>query len=383
MASVRRKRGSKFWFACFSTPTGERKQVSTKATDKKEAMKIAWAAEEAARRQATATQARKIISDLVKSLHGTPVSNVTCSKFFAGWKKRRSAEVGEASMSRFEDVEKSLAEYFGKGWDRPLCEVTEPQIAEWRNGLCERVGVGTVNTYLKIAKQAFGDAWAEGFIQESPATKIKLMKKRDSTEKKTFTVEQFDSVLSHASGEWEGIILAGLYTGQRLSDIAAMQVAQLSHGWWRFKTRKTGAQMAVPLATTISDWMKKWLDERKIASKYVFPTSAASVEKNRASTLSNQFYRIMTAAGLVPKRNNKISKGIGRSGKRSTNEISFHSLRHTCTTWMKAQGVSEAVAMAFIGHESEAVNRSYTHLPEETLMEAMRQMEKFSVVRVA
>jgi len=52
---------------------------------------------------------------------------------------------------------------------------------------------------------------------------------------------------------------------------------------------------------------------------------------------------------------------------REQNQLSFHCLRHTAATLLKAAGVSESVAMEFVGHDSASVSRSYTHIPTEVL----------------
>ena len=41
MASIRRKRGTRYWFACYTDNTGKRKQRSTKETDRRKAKIIA------------------------------------------------------------------------------------------------------------------------------------------------------------------------------------------------------------------------------------------------------------------------------------------------------------------------------------------------------
>lgn len=386
MASLTKRRKSPNWVACYSLPDGTRLQRSTGTKDKATAMKIALSCEAAAKRKVTADRAREMISEIVEMIHGDAVSNVSCAEYFRSWKERRRTEVKAPTLDRYDDVTKSLSAFLGKAWEAPVAELAQAQIADWRDELARRYSPVSVNIYLKVVKQALKDAWCDGKIVASSAEKVKLLKiKNEGSSKKAFTPDQYNRILAASKDEWEGMIIAGLFSGQRLSDIAWMEVDHIKNGWWRFKTRKTGMQMAIPLSAQFLDWLGKWLKVRKIASKYVFPIAQERVDsgKGRSGKLSGQFYRIMAEAGIVPPRNNNISKGIGRSGKRAVSELSFHSFRHTCTTWLKAQGVSESVAMAFVGHESESINRNYTHMPESTLLEAMREMEKFSVVKVA
>jgi len=381
MASVVRKRKSQFWYACFSLPDGRRRQLSTRTKDKKTAQKIAWAAEEASRKKATSEQARKIIAGVVEEIHGELVSNESCAEYFERWKARRSRELARATVDRIGDVFKSLGEFLGSGWGRPLSDLTPGLVAGWRDGLAVRYAPVTVNVYLKIVKQALRDAWSDGILSESPAVKIKMLKiPKGGSGKKVFTTAQYVALVAVARGEWLGMIHAGAFTGQRLSDIVSMKLADIEDCWWRFKSRKTGAMMAIPLASAFLDWLRVQIGGRKFASAYVFPDAHRIFESSngKVGTLSNQFYRIMVDAGLAEARDNNASLGVGRAGKRAASGLSFHSFRHTCTTWLKAQGEPESVAMAFVGHESKAVNRSYTHLPEASLLAAMKKMEAFA-----
>lgn len=58
MASVRRKPGSKFYYACYTAADGTQLQKSTKSTDKKTAQKIADELEEPFRKKCTVSHGR-------------------------------------------------------------------------------------------------------------------------------------------------------------------------------------------------------------------------------------------------------------------------------------------------------------------------------------
>jgi integrase len=81
----------------------------------------------------------------------------------------------------------------------------------------------------------------------------------------------------------------------------------------------------------------------------------------------------LVRAGLAEARTNK-STGKGRNTKRQHNELSFHCLRHTATSWLKNAGVSDSVARELMGHESAAVSRRYTHLEDQVLRAAVDKM---------
>lgn len=81
----------------------------------------------------------------------------------------------------------------------------------------------------------------------------------------------------------------------------------------------------------------------------------------------------MAAAGLTKKRDH-LGKDKGRGTRRQINEKSFHSLRYTATSLLKRAGISNAVAMDIIGHDSEAVSRIYTNIDSETKRQAIAKL---------
>jgi integrase len=66
----------------------------------------------------------------------------------------------------------------------------------------------------------------------------------------------------------------------------------------------------------------------------------------------------MEEAGLVTARKaNHAGTGKGRTTKREVSELSFHSLRHSAVTFLKASGASDVLAREIVGHDSAAVSR--------------------------
>jgi integrase len=90
-------------------------------------------------------------------------------------------------------------------------------------------------------------------------------------------------------------------------------------------------------------------------------------------TLSNQFSELLVECGLREPQSHK-SRGIGREGKRTGLDLSFHSLRHTAVSLLKDAGVPDAVVMALVGHESTAMSHRYTHVGKEALSRAAKTL---------
>ncbi len=178
-----------------------------------------------------------------------------------------------------------------------------------------------------------------------------------------------------ADDEWRGMILFGFYIGQRLGDIASLtrQKLDLERAEIKLRTDKTGRLQILPLAAPLLKYVKK-LRLANDPNTPLFPRAFAIVERQgRTGNLSNQFHKILVAVGLAEKRSHH-GTGKGRNASRKLNDVSFHSLRHTATTQLKAAGISDAIAREFVGHDSEEISNSYTHIPTEILREAAKKL---------
>ena len=166
-------------------------------------------------------------------------------------------------------------------------------------------------------------------------------------------------------------MLFGLYLGQRLGDLARLtwRAVDLTTGEIAFTARKTGRRIVLPLVQTLTDFLAS-LPATDNHDAFIFPHAASA---KRTSHLSYQFRNILVDAGLTQPRTYE-STGRGHSGAREASEISFHSLRHSAVTMLKAAGLSDFLAREIVGHETAAVSRHYTHLSTDDLRNAMQRL---------
>lgn len=150
----------------------------------------------------------------------------------------------------------------------------------------------------------------------------------------------------------EGAILFGVYTGQRLGDIARLrwENIDLETDTLAFTTRKTHRRQILPIAPPLRKWLGTHRHPKAPSNGSLFPALLAKVGKaGRVGPLSNQFYGLMASVGLVaPRSHQRKADGLGRDGRRDRNNLSFHSLRHTATSLMKNAGVSPAIVQEFV-----------------------------------
>jgi len=242
----------------------------------------------------------------------------------------------------------------------------------------ERVSPRSVNHAIKFLRMVFKTAKEDGkYHDENPAVGVKVAKLRDENRRRGFTIPEIKRVLKAANYEWRSLIFFGLYTGQRLGDLACLtwQNVDLERDEIRFASRKTGRTMIIPIARPLRAQIEK-LPAGDDPYEPLHPRAFASVTKSGAvKTLSRQFYELLADAGLtMPKAHRRSEEAPGREGPREMSPLSFHSLRHTATSLMKNAGVNASVVMHIIGHESEAISAHYTHVDEDTKRVALSKM---------
>lgn len=379
MASLRKKPNSCYWIACFTDGDGVQRQRSTVTTDRAKAFAMAQKFEAAYSMKLTEAQARKVVSDIYEQIHGEQLYHATTRKFLTDWIDGKKPELSIGSHKRYQSAVDKLLEFLGERSDRDIAYVHKRDLTELRDKTAAALTVSTANTDLKILRVAFRQAVTDGLRLDNPASAVRTLddrKKTGATERRPFTEKELKKLLSVAEGEWEGLILGGLYTGQRLGDLSSLlgRKIDLAEEVLTFRSQKTGRDMVIPLAKPFLDYLKKLSPLAPDAP--VFPKSYA--ERGEADgesrRLSAQFHTLLVKAELVDARPKDKNSGKGHSVKRIVSELSFHSLRHNTTSWLKKAGVPESVVRDIIGHESELVSRNYTHVDDATKRKALRNL---------
>jgi integrase len=334
------------------------------------------AAHKAERGKLTEHAARKVISEIYALSHDDILPNASAEEFLNAWVQRKEIETAAGTARKYRDVVTQFLEFLGDQKRNDVSRVTTKTIAAFRDQMSKRLSIGSTNIALKILRVAFTQAKREGYCSENPAEAVPIIKRREEkTERRPFTLPELKRILAVANEEWKGLILFGLYSGQRLKDLASLtwQNLDLERQELRLVTSKTGRRQILPLATPLLRHIE-CIGAGDNPQQPLFPKLSATLGKTgRSGHLSNQFYQILVAAGLAAARTHERT-GKGRSSRREANELSFHCLRHTATSLMKNAGISPAIVQEFIGHDSPAISANYTHIELESLRKAAESL---------
>lgn len=363
MAALRKKFHSKFWYACFTLPDGKRVQRSTKETKRKDAQDKADTWEKLSKERAKARQSHKIIAEIYRAAHNEELPESTARTFIAAWLERRRGEISPASLTAYKGATERFLAWLKTGADRSIAELETRHFVAFRDTEAKRVSASTANKFTKLLRVIFEDARRDGHTAENPAKdcpRLKVANKDTSDSRRPFTLDELRRILAGADEEMRSLILFGLYTGQRLGDLARLARANIDieAGEIHLTTAKTGRVVRVPIAAPLLSHIEA-LPAGDDPKAYLHTRAAFSSQPAN----SNRFGDLLASVGLTaPRAHTAKEQGKGRAARRATSQISFHSLRYTATSLMKNAGISPAIVQDIIGHDSAEMSAHYTHV---------------------
>jgi integrase len=379
MASIHKdSRGkSPFWYCAFYGADGRRMFRSTKATDRKVALKICFGWEQASaqarRKELTAAQARKVIAEMVAVSSGETLSFHTVRGWLNDWLTNKVGVVSERTLSRYRQVIRDFLTHMGSRAGASIASVSPGDIIAFRNQLFEEGrSVPTCNAIKNMLSVPFEAARKLGFVPINPVSAVELLKDRSSKlGREPFTAQEVVGLVESAQGDWKGAVLLGATSGLRLSDVVNLcwESIDLSAGLLRIETRKTGRVVVLPMHPDFATWLSR--RPRGIGKAPVFPELAGKLVAGGGG-LSVQFREIVEKAGIT-------GHVVTRHGKgRATNSQTFHALRHSFVSALANAGVVADIRQKLAGHASSKAHVGYTHHEIETLRGAIEKLPRLS-----
>jgi integrase len=378
MASIHKDpRGkSPFWYCAFYGADGRRMFRSTKATDRKTALKIclAWegAAAKARAKELTAAQARKVLAEIVAFSSGETLSFHSARSWLNDWLTNKTGAIAETTLGRYQQVVRDFLEHIGRRAEASIAAISPGDIIAFRNKLrAEGRSVATCNSIRSMLNAPFESAHKLGFIPINPVAAVEPLKERTvKSGREPFTAQETARLVDAAEGDWRGAILLGATSCLRLGDVANLcwESVDLAGGLLRIETRKTGKAVVLPMHPDFVEWLSG--RRRGIGKAPVFPELAGKLIAGRRG-LSVQFRNIVEKAGVT-------GRVVTREGKgRTTNSKTFHALRHSFISALKNAGVASEISQRLAGHSDSKVHAHYTHYELQTLRGAIAKLPSF------
>lgn len=377
MASILKPEGYRYWVCSYRAADGRWLKKSTKKKNRTEAMHIciAWekAAAQASNRNLTAAQARKVLAEMVTFSTGESLTAYTLESWLTEWETNKAGGAKSATMERYRQVMRDFKTCLGDRAKAPLTSITTGDIVAFRDNL--RKGgraISTCNTVVKkILSVPFESARKHGYIPTNPVSAVEQLKEDGKTRisiREPFTAPEVKRLVTHAKGDWMGVVILAATTGLRLGDAVGLKWEDIDqgNGFIRLTTQKTGEVVELPIHKDFSSWLSE--QTQGIGKAPVFVT-LSKARVNGKSGLSSQFRSLMKTAGIVE----TIKAKAGKAGRNRFSK-GFHGLRHTFISTLANKGVSAEVRQKLTAHSDEEVHKFYTHLERKTFKAAVNKI---------
>jgi integrase len=259
-----------------------RVQRSTKETDRKKAQRLAESFEEVARDRLTARQAQRVVADTYQRLTGNSLPTTITRNYFKSWLDRKKPETSASTHLFYAGKARRFLEWLGDRANATVLDITPEDILAFRTCENERVRPATLNHALKVLRMVFEDAKRDRFIADNPADSVRLVKAEGGRSRRPFSIDEIKQLLASASEEWQTLILFGLYTGQRLGDLARLTWAHidLRNDELSLRTSKTGRRQIIPIAPPLRSHLTRINGHTKNCDEPLHPNAFASVIKS-------------------------------------------------------------------------------------------------------
>lgn len=291
--------------------------------------------------------------------------------FSAVWKKYLPNAKANKTFKAW-DTEVHLYEK----WIKPVIgDMSMPSIAAFhlekikKNMLDAGRAPRSVEYALAVIRQVFNYARDHDlFSGQLPVDKVKIPRK-DNRRIRFLTYDEAEKLLNELlkySQDLHDMALLALHCGPRAGEIFGLtwKDIDLDRGLVTLRHTKNRHVRHVPMTDRVQEMFKnrelireqdKDKDlERNKDNDLVFPSRKGGMRKE----ISNSFERAVKNLGW--------NKGIDDARQK----IVFHSLRHTCASWLVMAGVPLYTVKEYLGHRQISQTERYAHLAPDSLQQA-------------
>ena len=229
----------------------------------------------------------------------------------------------------------AILKFFGK--DKKINTITQMDISNFINS-CRNAGLqdSSINVHLSKLATIFNRLLEDEIIDKK--IKVKKIKLR-SKEKNIISQEMEEIFLSNIKKEvHRDLVVLLLETGLRINEALNLKKEHidLQEGFLYIYANKTDTPRAVPITSRVREILSK-----RIGNADLFP-------RVRYNAFYMMLKNAVKAAGLPE-------------------DITVHSLRHTCLSRLAKNGANASLIMAWAGHKKLSTSQQYIHMNPQDL----------------
>jgi len=247
--------------------------------------------------------------------------------------------------------------------NKTLQEITMLDAEKIVNGMIKKgLAVRTAQYVAAVLRHALNKAVERGYLQVNPVSKIKVPRKDNRRIRfltKDEAVKLLDELKKRSQRAYEMAFLS-LNTGMRFGEIASLtwQDIDFDNGIIYIKDPKNRTGRVAYMTEGVKKLLLNKKKNTNGNNNFVFYT-----EINNRKYAPDAFKNAVKRLGL----NNDVTD--------PRNKVVFHTLRHTFASWLVQAGTPLYTVKELLGHKSIAMTERYSHLAENTMREAIKNIE--------
>ena len=284
---------------------------------------------------------------------GAGVKGYTLSEFRKDYIDYVKLHLARKTVENAERVMKTFVTFIG---EKSLSDLTLQDLEKYMQSRKGKVADSTINIDVRTLKAAMGVAVTWGKLSVTPFRQAKSIRVAQK-EKKFLTSKEVANLLGAIKEEWyKNLVEFALVTGLRRGEVLNLRRAD-----YDIKSGVILVQSSESYQVKGGKFRRVALNDEAIAILSSLPGTSewffidGQGEKIREDLATKKFKRYAKEAGL-------------------SNDLHFHSLRHTFATLARNNGMSRNIVQAILGHASEKTTEGYIGKDIETMKEQMKKV---------
>lgn len=260
-------------------------------------------------------------------------------EYMASRKYRNLAKSSQQDYRRFLD---RFVDHFG---DLGAREINTPGLVRYRDKIADKTP-RTADMTVAAVRAVWKFGLQRGLVDQNVAIGIeRAHETKDVDHREPWSMPEFEMVLAHegTSDNLRLALLLGLYTGQRLSDVAKIKWSDIDGDMIAVVQNKTKAKLKIPMHDRLRVAIS---DAKKTATAITILTTETTGQPIQPKCLSRAATKAAHAVGLTDR--------------------TFHGLRKSAAIAMYMADVDKDAIMAVTGHETETMLRLYLKGADQT-----------------
>ena len=213
----------------------------------------------------------------------------------------------------------------------------------------------TVNTEIKAVKRFFNRAVELGYLAQSPAKKLRLLRLAVS-HPRFFSEEEVSAIMKSEKEKWaRDVYTALLFTGMRTSELANLEWDDIDFRMRTIRIRpkefwkpKGMEERIIPMHPVVFEL----LSEKPRSSRWVFTKKDGG--KLNTHSLDIRFRRLLSRLGIP--------------------NASLHTWRHTFASYLMMMSGNIRAVQKLLGHKSIKTTEIYAHLSDRHLHQVVSML---------